>query len=190
MSNIVRDMTERKRVEEALLQKDEELTDAQRVAEVGSWEWNPESGAVTWSEELYRIAARDPNLPALPFGEHSRLFTPESWERLRHIVDETLRTGASYELDLEMIRPDGTTRWVRARGEARATVGRGTHWWARLKTSPLASMRKRRCARAKNGFIWPLKLERCSPMSGMLPPMRFCTPRRPSRSLVSMKPRN
>ncbi|MGB8985954.1 MAG: PAS domain-containing protein, partial [Candidatus Sulfotelmatobacter sp.] len=77
-------------------------------------------------EELYRIAARDPNLPALPFGEHSRLFTPESWERLRHIVDETLRTGASYEPDLEMISPDGTTRWVRARGEARATVGRGT----------------------------------------------------------------
>jgi signal transduction histidine kinase len=33
-------------------------------------------------------------------------------------VAEALRVGTPYELDLEMVRPDGTTRWVRSRGEA------------------------------------------------------------------------
>jgi signal transduction histidine kinase len=73
---------------------------------------------VTWSEELYRITGRDPTLPAPNFKEHPSLFTAESWERLQRTVEVALRDGTSYELDLEMVRLDGTTRWVRGRGEA------------------------------------------------------------------------
>lgn len=116
--NVVRDITERKRVEETLRQKDVELTEAQRMAQVGSWQWDPDRDAVTWSQELYRIAGRDPNLPAVTYAEHSKLYTPESWERLRQAIEEAMRNGAPYRLDLEMIRSDGAIRWVTARGEA------------------------------------------------------------------------
>ena len=71
-----------------------------------------------WSEELYRIAGRDPILPAVSYKEHSQLYTPESWDRLRAAVEAALHTGAPYELDLEMVCADGTHRWVTARGEA------------------------------------------------------------------------
>jgi PAS domain S-box-containing protein len=91
--------------------------EAQRLAGVGSWQWNPETDTVIWSDELFRIAGRDPNLPAVTYKDHSKLYTAESWERLRHTVEEALRTGSPYELELEMIRPDGTTRWVIGRGE-------------------------------------------------------------------------
>src|SRR5262249_19000111 len=75
--------------------------------------------------ELYRIAGHDPNLPAANFREHSQLYTAESWERLRRAVEEALSTGAPYELELEMIRPDRTTRWLIARGETqRDSAGR------------------------------------------------------------------
>ena len=114
--NVVRDITERKRVEEALRQKGSDLSEAQRLARIGSWQWDGETDTVIWSEELYRIAGRDPRLPALSYREHSQLYSRESWERLQQVVDEALRTGSSYELDLEMIRPDGTTGWVTARG--------------------------------------------------------------------------
>jgi PAS domain S-box-containing protein len=116
--NVVRDITERKRVEETLRRKDLELTEAQRMAQVGSWQWDPDRDAVTWSQELYRIAGRDSGLPAVTYAEHSKLYTPESWERLRQAVEEAMRSGASYRLDLEMIRSDGSIRWVTARGEA------------------------------------------------------------------------
>ena len=59
------------------------------------------------------------------YKEHARLYTRESWDRLRGAVEAALHTGASYELDLEMVRPDGTHRWVTARGEAqRDATGR------------------------------------------------------------------
>src|SRR5215510_4822778 len=111
--------------EEALHRKEIELRDAQRLAGVGSWQWDPENDTVTWSDELYRITGRDPNLPAVSFREHSQLYTAESWERLQQAVEEALRTAAPYELELEMIRADGTTRWLIARGEAqRDSTGR------------------------------------------------------------------
>jgi PAS domain S-box-containing protein len=122
---MVADVTARKRAEETLRRRDAELAEAQRLARVASWQWDPETDTVTWSEELYRITGLNPNLPAVSYKEHPKLYTAESWERLRHAVEETLRTGKPYELDVEMVRPDGTTIWLIARGEAqRDTTGR------------------------------------------------------------------
>ncbi len=125
MIGMVADISERKRAEEGLRQKEIELSEAQRLAQIGSWEWDPSTDTVTWSRELYRIAGRDPNLPAASYKEHSLLLTAESWERLQRSVEETLRSGTPYELDLEYVRPDGSTIWARGRGEAqRDTAGR------------------------------------------------------------------
>jgi PAS domain S-box-containing protein len=95
-----------------------ELSKAQRLAGVGSWQWDPKTDTVTWSDELYRIAGRDPKLPAVAYADHPGLYTTESWERLRTVVNEALRNGTPYEIDLEMIRADGSTCWVTASGEA------------------------------------------------------------------------
>jgi PAS domain-containing protein len=54
---------ERKVREQALRQRDSELNEAQRLAQIGSWQWDPRSDAVTWSAELYRLAGYDPELP-------------------------------------------------------------------------------------------------------------------------------
>jgi PAS domain S-box-containing protein len=119
------DVTERKRAEEGLRQKERELSEAQRLAQIGSWEWDPDTDTVNWSRELYRITGRDPNLPAASYNKHSQILTAESWERLQRNVEEALRSGTPYELDLEYVRPDGSTIWARARGEAkRDTAGR------------------------------------------------------------------
>jgi PAS domain S-box-containing protein len=114
-----------RRAQQALIDEEAQLAEAQRLAEVGSWQWDPDADRVTWSDELYRIAGLDPSLPAVSYKEHSKLYTAESWERLRHAVEEALRNGTPYELDLEMIRFDGTRRWLVAKGAVqRDTTGR------------------------------------------------------------------
>jgi PAS domain S-box-containing protein len=115
--NIVRDITERKRVEEVLRAKSEELTEAQRLAGLGSWQWQARKDVITWSEELYRLYGLDPAMPAPSFKEHAALYTAESWNRLQHAVREALQTGTPYELDLEVIGSGPTTKWATARGE-------------------------------------------------------------------------
>ncbi len=112
---------ERKDAEQALRQREVELKEAQRLAKVGSWQWDPDIDAVTWSDELYRIAGLDPGLPAVTYAQHSKLYAPESWLRLRSAVEEALRTGTPYELDLEMNHADGRGRLVVV---AKGEVGR------------------------------------------------------------------
>lgn len=106
----VADVTERKKTEEDLLE-------AQRVSQIGSWQWNPKTDEVVWSAELYRIAGRDPHLPPPAFEEQTQLYTPESWDRLKRAIEQALQTGAPYTLDLEIVRPDGSARWITDRGE-------------------------------------------------------------------------
>lgn len=122
---MISDITERKRAERALQQREKELLEAQRLAHVGSWMWDPQTDHIYWSEESYRIADRDTNLPPVNFKEQQRLYRPASWKRLQRAVQEALQRGIPYELDLELIRPDGTPKWIRARGEAeRDATGR------------------------------------------------------------------
>jgi PAS domain S-box-containing protein len=112
------EIAERAKAELALEQSREELNQAQRVAGAGSWLLDVRTGQVTWSDELYRIHGLSRNAPIPSYEEHGRLFTAKSLLLMQNAVATTLRTGEPHRHDLELIRPDGTTRWVTACGEA------------------------------------------------------------------------
>jgi len=96
-----------------------QLREAHRFAHIGVWDWDAASDTVNWTEELFRIAGRDPEQPAPSYAEHPKVYTPEGWERLKTAVERALETGDPYQLELELTRPDGTSRWVNAFGGAR-----------------------------------------------------------------------
>lgn len=104
---------------ENLQKMDMELKEIERVGKVGSWAWDAATDVITWSYGMYRVFGLDPLRPPATYKEHLRLYTPESAERLAKVVELTLQTGGFYELDLELMRKDGSKRWIMARGEAR-----------------------------------------------------------------------
>ncbi|MDX1926696.1 MAG: PAS domain-containing protein [Pirellulaceae bacterium] len=112
------DVTERKQTEEALERSRADLNEAQRVALMGSWHLDVASNKVQWSDELYRMLGFDPKQPPPPFTTHEKLFTKESWEKLSAAITKTLNTGVPYELELEMVRQDGSHGWMWVRGVA------------------------------------------------------------------------
>ena len=111
------EITVRQRAEAELRERDENLRIAQHLSNVGSWKWIVATDTVQWSEELFRINGHDSKLPIPSFAEMSSFFTPESWKRLNEAVTEALHHGASYELDLDLVRTDGIIRKTIARGE-------------------------------------------------------------------------
>ena len=111
-------MADQSEVVQMLRERERALAEAQRLAGLGSWEWDAATDTVSWSEGLFRLAERDPSGPAVSYSDHPHLFRPESWARLQSAVEEALDRGRPYELDLEMVLPTGRTRWVLARGEA------------------------------------------------------------------------
>jgi PAS domain S-box-containing protein len=113
------DSTKLREAEAALRAKEADLTEAQRLAHIGSWRWDAKTDRTIGSDELLRIYGFDPATQTMPdFKEQRGLCYPvEEWERVNAAVQRTLATGVSYELDVRAIR-GGTALWVTARGES------------------------------------------------------------------------
>jgi len=125
---IATDITQQKRDQEALRQSLSELRIAQHVAHVGSWRWDFRTNETTWSDELYEIFGIDHTRSAVPLlAPGVKLLTADSVIRLAGAVDKLRNDGEPFQVDLEFTRPDGSTRWCAARGEAiRDSAGRIT----------------------------------------------------------------
>lgn len=122
----------RAEVADALHRRTRDFEEAQRIANVGSWEWVASSGRATWSAELYRLQGRNPGLGPLRRAQIAKCLVRDSLRSLVRVADRAMKTGVPFEIDLEIVRGDGTHGWVTARGErlfdeAGALVGlRGT----------------------------------------------------------------
>ncbi|MDP2014694.1 MAG: diguanylate cyclase, partial [Actinomycetota bacterium] len=101
----------------SLRQVTEQLELAAHIAHVGSWTLDLATGEVTRSRELHLMQGTSPTDPELDYAESGRLFTAESWLQFTTATSQAQQTGAPYELELEMVRPDGTHGWMLVRGE-------------------------------------------------------------------------
>jgi len=112
------DSTKLREAESALRAREVDLSEAQRLAHIGSWYWDAKTDVTTGSDELLRIYGFDPATQTMPdFKEQCGLCYPvEEWERVNAAVQRGLETGVGYELDVHAIR-NGKTIWVTTRSE-------------------------------------------------------------------------
>jgi len=102
-----------------LKSKQETLIRTQKIAHVGSWDWDVSTDIVSWSDELFQIFRLNPENGAVPYADHAKIYTSESMQLLDAAVRNTLETGEAYEIDLEIIRGDETSAFCNARGFAK-----------------------------------------------------------------------
>ena len=113
----VRDISDRKQREDALRQSETDLLEAQRLAHVGSWMFDPATGSLEWSDEMFRIWGLDPALGAPSLADHGRLAHPDDHELLKAFTD-ALTHGTPYSGELRILHSDGSVRTVIASCEA------------------------------------------------------------------------
>jgi PAS domain S-box-containing protein len=102
--------------EEKYRLSESDMQEAQRLAHIGSWHWDLQTGLVAWSKELYNINGHHPNLPVPVFADMASFYTADSWKALNEAVTKTFNTGEPYNLDFEMVKPDGTIIFTNTRG--------------------------------------------------------------------------
>ena len=155
------DITERKQVQEALQHHRTMLTQTEKIALIGSWEWDVATGTVTWSEEMFRIFQRDPAKGAPSFAEQEQLYHPEDIAQLKGAVVAVVNEGRrDYELELRAIRADGETRVCLAHGQAKMGAdGKATRLFGSLqditerKQAEAALRQKAEALRASNAEL-------------------------------------
>lgn len=114
---IVTDVTERNRARDALQKVGESLAFAQRVAQLGSWDWDVGSGELFWSDETYRIVGRPRESFKPTFENFISTIHMDDRARVRHAIERAIAGAEHYSLDHRIVRPDGTERVVHEEGD-------------------------------------------------------------------------
>jgi PAS domain S-box-containing protein len=113
---VLRDVTEQRAAHEALLERQRQLAEAQRIARLGSWEWDIAADRVTWSEELYRIYGLPPDVSELRLATFLERVVPEDRGKARKQVERAAAAGGNFEFEERIRRPDGEVRLLRSSG--------------------------------------------------------------------------
>jgi PAS domain S-box-containing protein len=116
------DITERQQAVFALARREAQLAEAQRLAHLGSWEWELATNQLTWSDEHFRILGLEPQDAPFPFEDGLRFIHPEDLPRVRAQLDGAIRMGELFDLEYRMLRADGEVRWIHGRGTLRAAA--------------------------------------------------------------------
>ena len=113
---VERDITARKRAELALQERDIQSQEAEVLAGLGHWEHDHQTGAVSWSEELFRIYGFDPAAPPPSWEQFRELIHPDDRARVRGRFEAAIRPAETgWDDEFRVRRRDGGERHVRVR---------------------------------------------------------------------------
>jgi len=95
----------------------DDLSEAQALTHIGSWDWDVVSGHVDWSDELYRICGVD--LDFEPTYDSFMAMIPAAERgKLESILEYALSNADDFEVETRLSRPDGTLRLIQAAGRS------------------------------------------------------------------------
>jgi PAS domain S-box-containing protein len=116
--SLARDITARKRVQDAFRENEARLQKAQHVAHFGWWERDFATNHVSLSDEVCRIFGLQPvELPEW-HGRWLNLIHPEDRPRVAEAAAAALRRGGPrYDVEYRVVRPDGGERMVHSQGD-------------------------------------------------------------------------
>lgn len=113
---VIRDISDRKQAEIALQQNEIRLKEAQRVAQVGSWEFEMATQKSLWSEQMFHIMGFDPTQPEPTYPEILERFPTEDRDELVATMKQAIAEKIPYQFEHRICHPDGSLRYGINRG--------------------------------------------------------------------------
>jgi PAS domain S-box-containing protein len=117
---LVRDITERRNFEARLLDRQQELAEAQQTAHVGSWKWRPADDLLQCSDEFFRIFGQKPVATTVAGQALQDYFTTASRKILRDGMKASRESGEPLRANAELVLASGEHRYVLVHGELKS----------------------------------------------------------------------
>jgi PAS domain S-box-containing protein len=111
------DISDRKLSEEKLRKSDIHLKTAQRIGKLGSWEFDPYTDQIVWSDEVFHIFGRDPAMGTPSFDELQEQIHPDDRANHQQVVQTAIANIQSFDLGFRFFRIDGSAGYIQSRGE-------------------------------------------------------------------------
>ncbi len=122
LAGTAQDVTDSVAAAVALRDSERALAEAQRIARLGSWEWDLASGRGTWSAELYSMLALDPGTAGVEpedfvaaYRRYLDAVHPEDRAEAESAIGTAIETRQEYAFDHRLVGTDGAVTWVQGR---------------------------------------------------------------------------
>ncbi len=83
---------------------------------MGLWSWDSTSDKVIWDDQTCLIFGRDPGTGPVTYAEYLTFLHPEDREAVQQSITDALSTGVYHDVEHRISRPDGSVRWLLAKG--------------------------------------------------------------------------
>jgi PAS domain S-box-containing protein len=111
------ELVERRRVEAELRKSEERLRLALEASCMGTWNWNIQTGQISWSDNLEALFGLEPGEFDGSFEMFAAQLYPGDRDRVLAAIDHAVATGADYDIEFRIVYPNGTIRWTLAQGK-------------------------------------------------------------------------
>ena len=113
-----RDINKRKLAEQALRKRDASLSEAQRIAHLGSWNWDITNNELWWSDEVYRIFGLAPQQFDATYEGFLSTIHPDDRNKVKTAVSRSLKDPKiRYDIEHRIVQPQGVQRIVHEQAE-------------------------------------------------------------------------
>ncbi len=116
-TKINRDTTERRRMQEALKERDERLTVALQAARTGTWRWDLRTNVDVLDESLRKLFGVAPGRDFESIERFYEIVHPEERQEVIASFNRTLHEGAHLNTEFRVVWPDGSEHWLLDQGE-------------------------------------------------------------------------
>ncbi|MBT3237721.1 MAG: PAS domain S-box protein [Rhodospirillaceae bacterium] len=114
---VFRDIAERKATELALRKSDERFTKSQDFANIGTWDWNIQTGDLYWSDQIAPLFGHETGALEMTYDNFVAAIHPDDRERVTNAVTACVEKGIEYNIEHRAVWPDGTTRYLLEKGD-------------------------------------------------------------------------
>jgi PAS domain S-box-containing protein len=111
------DITERKTADDNIRKHRNLLTQAQRIAHLGSWELDLLTNELYWSDEVFRIFEINPEKFGASYDSFLELVHPEDKEMVHEAYSSSVASGTPYDIVHRLLFPDGRVKYLHEQGE-------------------------------------------------------------------------
>ncbi len=112
-----RNIQDRKKIEKKHAETLKVLKNAQRIANVGHWEWYPDLDLLTWSDELHRILGTTPGTFTPSMENFYDRIHPEDRQIVENAIDRIIGGGSLVPFEHRCVLENGDVKYVMERGE-------------------------------------------------------------------------
>ncbi|MCC6207061.1 MAG: PAS domain S-box protein, partial [Gammaproteobacteria bacterium] len=114
--SICRDISEFKRISADLQRRERQLAEAQSIAHIGSWEYNPSTRRLAWSVEMFRIYGVNPETHPPSVDGMMALVHMDDRPTMRTWINDCAAGRRPHALEFRILRPDGEMRYMEGHG--------------------------------------------------------------------------